>query len=448
MTQSKRLARRRFLGQTVGMGVASIMAPYVIPEGVLARAGRIGANDRIQVGLIGAGTQGSWHLGILLAEPGAVVTAVCDVWKERLDTAIGRCNGTAKPYHDYRELLRQDDVDAVLIATPQHWHALMAIHACDAGKDLYCEKPMTMSVAESLAVLRAVRKNKRVSQIGTQIHAGANYHRVVDIIRSGNLGNISMVRTFCVQNQGPNGIGNAPNGDPPKGLDWDLWKGPGADRPFNPLLVQSASTYGSFMYGGGWTPGMASHLIDLPYWALELGHPTSVSSSGGRYTIRDAGDAYDTHEVLWQWPGMTMTWMSSLVNSYGWDFQGEPGMKRRIGICFQGVNGTLVTDYGNHKVIPEGDRMKDAVEAPKVTTDSPGHHREWLDCIRTRTQPSCHVGYHYKIDIAVNLSLMSLKLGRSVRFDPATETVLNDPAATKLLKPTYRHPWKLPKEYL
>jgi len=446
MAGSDGLSRRRFLGQTVGMGAA---VPYIVSSRALAGPGRVGANDRIQIGFIGTGSQANWHLGELLKQPDVVVAAVCDVWKERRDKALAKCNGTARPFHDYRELLQQEDIDAVVIATPPHWHALQAIHACQAGKDFYLEKPMTLSVAETLAVLRAVRKHNRITQIGTQIHAWPNYRRVVDLVRSGNLGQISVVRTFNVMNQGPEGIGNPPGGEPPAGLDWDFWCGPAPLGPFHPLIVESAYTHGSFMaYSGGWTPGMAPHIIDLPYWALELGHPTRVSSSGGRYTIRDAGDAYDTHEVLWQYPNFTMTWMTSLVSSYGWDFQGEPGMKRRLGIYFHGVNGLLATDYSTHKIIPEGDRMKDAPAVPKVTPDSPGHHREWLDCLRTRRQPSCHVGYHYKIDVAINLAMLSLRLGRSVCFDPETETVPDDREAAGLLKPTYRDPWKLPAEYI
>ena len=435
----------------MGAAAMGVAAPYVIPSGVLAATSRPGPNDKIQIGMIGVNGQGNWNLDQLLKQPDVVITAICDVWKERRDKALAKCAATAKPYGDYREVLQRADVDAVLIATPPHWHALMAIQAAEAGKDFYLEKPMTLHVAESLAVLRAVEKHKRITQIGTQVHASANYRRIVDVIRSGILGPISTVRTFHVLNQGPEGIGNTPDTDPPAGLDWDMWLGPGPQRAFHPLLAKDSYHHPSFMaYSGGWTPGMAPHIIDLPYWALELGHPTCTSSSGGRYIIRDAGDAYDFHQVQWQFPNLTMTWWTSLVNSYGFDNQGGPGTHRRRGIYFHGVNGTMLAVYDVLKVIPEGDRMKDtSVEnVPKVIPDSPGHHREWLDCIRSRQQPSCHVGYHHKINVAINLSLMSLKLGRSVRFDPATETIPNDPEAQKLTKPVYREPWKFPDQYL
>jgi hypothetical protein len=169
-----------------------------------------------------------------------------------------------------------------------------------------------------------------------------------------------------------------------------------------------------------------------------------VSSAGGRYIIRDCGDAYDFHEVLWSFPGFTLSWTTSLVNSYGFDLQGEPGTRRRSVIYFHGTNGTLVTDYTTHKIIPEGGRMKPQPEVPRVVAESPGHHREWLDGIRTRRQPSCHVGYHYRIDMAITLSLLSLKLGRSITFDPATERIVGDDEAARQAVPVYREPWVFP----
>lgn len=445
MSQRKGVTRRQFVTQAA-VGVA---VPYFVARRTSAAnvASSTAANDRIRVGLIGAGGQGNWNLKQLLKEPGCEVVAVCDVWKDRLDKTLAKCP-SAVGHHDFREVLARKDIDAVLIATPPHWHAYMAVAAAEAGKDFYLEKPMTLYPAESLAIRNAVRKHKRITQIGTQVHATPHYRRMVDLLRSGALGKISVVRGFHVLNQGPEGLGHPEVGSPPAGLDVNLWCGPGPLK-YHPLLVQDAVTHCSFMaWTGGWTPGMAPHIIDLAYWALELPIPSRVSSSGGRYTVRDCGDAYDTHEVQWQYPDMTMTWTTSMVNSYGFDLQGDPGARRRAGIYFQGVNGTLVTDYSKHKIIPEGDRMKADPEVPKVTPDSPGHHREWLDCIRSRQQPSCHVGYHYKMDLAIALSLVSLKLGRSIQVDPQTETIIGDREAARLAVPEYREPWTFPKEYI
>jgi len=218
---------------------------------------------------------------------------------------------------------------------------------------------------------------------------------------------------------------------------------------FNQILAQDAFNHSSWMaYSGGWTPGMAPHIIDLPVWALDLGYPLITSASGGRYVLDDAGDAYDHHEVLWQYPKMTMTWMSSMVNSYGFDFQGAPVPQRRLGVYFHGTNGTLIADYGSLKVVPEGEKMNDLPEVPKSIPPSPGHEREWLDCIKSRRQPSCNPNYHVRVDVPIQLSLLSLKLGRSIRFDPKKEWIVGDREASKLAVPVYRKPWKFPTKYL
>jgi predicted dehydrogenase len=446
MTHRRELSRRDFM-QTAAAGAGGVAAPYFVPSGVLAQPGRPGANDRIQLALIGAGGMGRGNLNNCAKYPDVEVTGVCDVWKSRRDAAVASLKKSAKPYHDFRELLQQADVDAVIIATPPHWHCLIAVAACEAGKDIYLQKPMTLHVAESLAVQRAVAKHARICQIGTQIHASPNYRRVVELVRSGNLGPISVVRTLNVMNQGAAGLGNPPNGQPPEGLDWDLWLGPAQSRPFNPLIVKSAFENCSFMdFSGGWTPGMAPHIVDLPFWALELDYPTATSCSGGRYVIRDAGDAPDTQEVLWQFPDRTMTWSMSLANSFAFDF-GRGTRARRLGIYFHGANGTLFSDYGTHKVVPEGDWMKESQTPVPTIPASPGHEREWLDCLRSRRQPSCNPAYHGKIDIAIELANLSLKLGRTIHFDPATESIVGDKEAARMATPVYREPWRFPSQY-
>ena len=443
----EQISRRSFIREAASVGTAGMAVPYFVPAGALGAQGRAGANDKIGVGLICCGGMGRANLNACAARSDVVVTGACDVWKPRRDAVVAQYKDTARPYHDYREMLAAEDIDAVIIASPPHWHCRMAVDACEAGKDLYLQKPMTLHVAESLAVRNAVRKHKRVCQIGTQIHAGQNYRRVVEFIRSGKLGPISVARTFNVMNQGPGGVGSAPNSDPPAGMDWNLWLGPGPKRAFNPLLAQSSYHHCSFMaYSGGWTPGMAPHIIDLPVWALELGYPSVTYCSGGRYVIDDAGDGPDVQEITWQYPNFTMTWMMSLVNSFAFDFgRGTPA--RRLGIYFHGVNGTLYANYGMHEIVPEGDFLKDAEPPAPSIPPSPGHELEWLDCIRTRKQPNCNPDYHCKIDVPICLANLSMKLGRAVRFDPAAERILDDEAA-RLDVPRYRDPWEFPREYV
>ena len=317
---------------------------------------------------------------------------------------------------------------------------------------------MTMHLGESIAVRNAFRKHKIISQIGTQIHAGEHYRRMVELVRSGNLGDINTVRTFFVMNEAPNGIGSGNNTtNIPKGIDWDMWVGPALMKPYNQYLVKDAFYHCFWMdYSGGWTPGMAPHITDLPIWALNLGYPTEISAVGGRYSIKDDGDAYDNHEVLWRYPNLNMTWMQSSTNSHGWAFQQmdktgvgyETGTRRRLGIYFQGTNGTLITDYSSHFLIPEGDKMDGMETPPNSIPPSPGHELEWVECIKSRKQPSCNAEYHIKVDIPIVLSILSMKLGRSIKFDPETEKIVGDKEAAKLAIPEYRGSWKFPSKYL
>ncbi len=316
MSESTKVTRRDFLVRASAATAAGLGAPSIAPASALGLDGTPAPSDRVRIGLIGCGTMGRENLKNSAGHPAAVVTGVCDVWKSRREEVLAGHKETARPYHDYRDMLQASDVDGVIIATPPHWHALMAVHACEAKKDLYLQKPMTLHLAESLAVRNAVKKHGRISQVGTQIHATENYRRVVELIRSGNLGKVSVVRTFNVMNQGPEGVGVDPNTTPPEGLDWDRWIGPGPARPFNAILAHDAYYHASwFDYSGGWTPGMAPHIIDLPIWALDLGYPSFISSTGGRTIIKDDGDAPDVQDILWRWPGLTMTWMMNLVNS-------------------------------------------------------------------------------------------------------------------------------------
>ncbi len=433
-------SRREFLA-----AAAAVAAPTILPAKALGREGTA-PSEKISLGIIGVNGMGRANLANCAQYDDVVVTGICDVWQRRLDDAVAQHPGTARGHRDWRELLARDDIDAVIIATPPHWHALMAVEAARAGKDIYLQKPMTMYPAETLAVRNAVLQHGRVSQIGTQIHAGANYRRVVEQIRSGRLGPISVVRTFNVMNQGPGGIGHS-EAPQPDDLDWDLWCGPAPLRPYNELLARGAYEHCSFWdYSGGWTPGMAPHIVDLPVWALDLPAPRVTTCTGGRYVIDDDGDAPDVQEAVWQYDNLTMTWMMSCCNSFAFDFgRGEPA--RRLGIYFHGLRGTLIADYGRCEVVPEGALLEDTATPPESLPPSPGHEREWLDCIKSRDEPSCSVAYHWRVDIALTLANLSYRLGRSVVFDSATER-LGDADSARAALPEYRAPWRFPREYV
>jgi predicted dehydrogenase len=445
MKDHSSFSRREFVRTT---SAAALGSPLILNSTIMK--GKTAASDKINLGIIGCGGLGKVNLFAAAEHPDVVVTAACDVWKERLDPVVEKYKGTCTGYTDYRELLQHEGLDAVIIATPAHWHAIQAVEAAEAGLHIYLQKPMTMHLAESLAVRNAVKKHNVLSQIGTQIHASEHYRRMVELVRSGNLGDIGTIRTFFVMNEAPNGIGSGNNSmNIPKGLDWDMWVGPAPMQPFNPNLVKDAFYHCFWQdFSGGWTPGMAPHITDLPIWALDLGYPTEISAIGGSYIIKDDSDVYDNHEVIWRYPDLTMTWMMSLTNSYGFDFLRGQESRRRLGIYFHGVNGTLYTDYDSHKVLPEGNRMDGMETPPPTIPPSPGHELEWVECIKSGRQPSCSAEYHIKVDIPIQLSVLSMKLGKSITFDPLTEKIVGDEEAARLAIPEYRDPWKFPAEYV
>jgi predicted dehydrogenase len=442
--QSKNLKSRR---EFLGTASAAAVAPTVISGNILGSSATP-PSDRINLGIIGVNGMGRSNLDNCAAYPDVTVRAVCDVSRDRREEVVEKYKTTAKGFADYRELLALSDLDAVIIATPPHWHARMAVDAVEAAKDIYLQKPMTLYPDETIAVRNAVNRHNRISQIGTQIHAGENYRRVVEWIRSGKLGPVRTVRTFNVMNQGQEGVGRAPVENPPVGLDWNLWCGPAPWRPFNSILYKDSYNHCSFWdYSGGWTPGMAPHIIDLPIWALDLDVPEITSCTGGRFVVEDDGDAPDGQEIVWQYSDVTVTWMMSICNSFAFDFgRGEPA--RRLGIYFHALNGTLFTDYNEHEVVPEGEMLSDPSPPPQSIAPSPGHEREWLDCIKSRQQPSCNINYHWKVDIAITLANLSYRLGRSVTFDRISEKIIGDPEASSMARPEYRGPWKFPEEYL
>jgi len=410
-----------------------------------AGAGGPAPSDMVCMGFIGVGPMGSGNLAGFSARPEVYVTAICDVSQPRLDAAVKRCGGRPKAHRDFRQLLDQKDVDAVLIATPPHWHAIMAVQAARAGKDFYVEKPMTMYVAESQAVVAAACRYSRITQVGTQIHAGANYRRVVEIVRSGVLGHVNLVRTFLTSSEGRRGAGQSSNAPVPPDLDWEMWVGPGPMRPYNPAIVRGAgSGHCWFMdYSGGWIPGMGPHIVDLPVWALDLPMPSHVSCTGGRFIVNDCGDVPDVQEAVFRYPNCVMTWMMDLSNAYGFDLHGAGGPGRRLGVYFHGEHATLYSDYGTHKIVPEADPKAQLPLPGPSLPPTPGHHAEWLACIRSRQQPSCNVAYHHRVNVPLCLANLSYAIGRSVAFDPATEAILGDCEAEKLLTPVYRAPWTL-----
>lgn len=447
----KRLSRREFLEMSsltaLGAGLASgcetlqerpVVAAAPAPP---PRVGKATPNEKIVVGFIGLAGRATGLMSAFNQYNDVELGAMCDVYQPHLDRAVARTDGKAKAYRDFRKLLEQRDLDAVVIATPPHWHPLIFIYACQAGLDVYCEKPMCLYPAEGGAMLRAARENNRVTQIGTQIHADDNYRRVVEIVRSGILGDISVVRNTLYHNEAPEVLGNVADTDPPEGLDWDMWLGPSQWRPFNQALFEAGHHRYFKQFIGSWLNEMGAHMLDLPFWALELGPPEAISAVAGRYTMTDISTIPDTMEVIYEYPNFMMTWSNQCASSFG---RFMKGTSRRLLISFHGTDGTLLAEYGSYELLDDRGRLESKALPTPYIPSSNGHQREFLDCVKTRERCSCDVEYHYPIHLAMNLPHIASEVGRRIRWDAEKETIVGDAEARRLSTPEYRKPWVLP----
>ena len=419
------VSRRRFLSSSAA---ALAIAPH-------ASARILGANESITLGFIGVGGMGSGLLNIFKGMPDVRVAAVCDVFEPHQERAREAAGGKPEAFHDFRKVLDRKDIDAVVIATPDHWHAIPALLAMQAGKDVYCEKPLAYRIAEGRAVADAAAKFRRVTQMGNLIHAGENYHRVVEIVQSGVLGKITKARVWMASQSGS--LGKPADSAPPPGLDYDLWLGPAPKRPYNPN--RSHFNWRWFWdYAGGSLMDFCCHIIDPVLWAMKVDAPETITATGGRYAIDDNCETPDTLEVAYHFAnGFDLVWSNTQANSHGIDNKG-------MGIEFQGTRGTLICDYSTFQIIPEG---KETIELPaKTLKRSVGHHREFLDAIKSRDECSCNFGYGHKLTTVGHLGNIALWSGEKLKWDAKAERVTNHESANQhLSRAEYRAPWSLPK---
>jgi predicted dehydrogenase len=423
-------SRRTFLAATTALGLAGAGAR--LP----AQDARAAPNDRITLGFIGVGGMGTGLLNIFKGMPDVDIAAVCDVYEPHALRAKEAAGGKPEVVGDFRKILDRRDVDAVVVATPDHWHAIPTILACQAEKDVYCEKPLAWSIGEGRRVADATSKYKRVTQMGNLIHASETYHRMVEIVRSGVLGKIAKGRIWMAGQQ--TAFGHPPDGPPPEGCDYDMWLGPAPARPFNP----NRFTFNWRWFwdcGGGWLADFICHLYDPVAWALELDAPERIVASGGRYTSDDNGETPDTFEVTYEYPhkGFELTWSHQSHNGHGFEGRGA-------GVMFIGEKGVLHGHYNDFKVIPAG---KDEIALPEPSLPrSPGHHREWIDAIKSRVECSCHFGYGHRITTVGHLGNIAIRTGDALKWDRAGERFVNNDAANGyLFRKEYRKPWTLPE---
>src|SRR6266436_1183281 len=328
-----------------------------------------GANDRIRVAFIGMGRMGTESMDNALQLANVEVPVVCDVYQPNLEKAVaisgrGR-DGTpdarsrAKGITDFRDILRDKSIDAVNISTPDHWHAYMTIEACKAGKDVYVEKPICVAVDEGRKMVQAARKYNRVVQAGTMQRSGDHFQRACEIVRSGELGKVSFVRTWNYSNMKEEGIGNPPDGKPVAGLDWEMWLGPAPEHAFNAnRFGVDPNAFSHFRwfwdYAGGMMTDWGIHLLDIVQMPFDEAAPTSITALGGKYFITDNRDTPDTLQVTYEYPGFIATYENRLGNA-------NSMFQQNYGILFHGSKGTMFVDRGRYEIYPEKDSSLDAV---------------------------------------------------------------------------------------
>jgi len=437
------ISRRRFLQATGGAAVAAGIG-LGAPASAAPRKTKVSASEKVVLGFVGVAGRGfGAHMQEFGAMPDVELGAVCDVYQPHLDRAVSFTQGKAKAYPDFRKLLENPDIDAVVVATPPHWHSLVAIAALQAGKDVYCEKPMCRFPREGYLMAKLAREGKRVTQVGTQIHATRNYHKCVDVVRSGALGPITAVRNFCTMNDNSEGLDRPADSAPPPGLDWDFWLGPAPKVPFNIGRFRDGMHRYFKDYVGSWLHELGPHIVDLPVWALRLGQPRAVSASGGRFATDSIADVPDTMDVLWEYPNMTMTWSLTQANAYGFGI-GGPGGGRHLGILFQGRKGSLIANYDLCQPVTDDGKPIEG-PFPETTTPSPGHWREFIDSVKSRKECSCSFETHLPLHVALNLGHIALWTGRKLHWDAEKFEVTGDREANAMITPHYRGPWKLPR---
>ncbi|MFO0949322.1 MAG: Gfo/Idh/MocA family oxidoreductase [Planctomycetota bacterium] len=462
---SKELNRRGFVGHAAGLALGVELAragaageERSAPEEKVATASAA-PSERIRIALIGCGGMGRADLRDFLKFPQTELVALCDVdtrrWGEALAdvTAAGRPTEKVQTAQDFRHVLDRKDVDAVIVGTPDHWHAIPTILACQAGKDVYCEKPLAHSIVEGRAMVNAAKKHRRVVQIGTQQRSGKHFQEAVQYVQSGKLGKVHCVRTWINnRNNSPDGDGNPPDGDPPKEVDYDLWLGPAPLRAFNPVRFHYNYRW-FFDYGNGLCNDWGVHLNDIVLWAMKEKAPRSVVASGGKYVLTDISDTPDTMEVMYEYPTFTHVYsIRRCCDNAGF-------RSKSHGIEFQGSNGTLVLTRGGWFVLAEINEDK-----PRIKTEMhPGsdqhkeHVEDFLECVKTRGQTRSEIEAMHHATATCHLANISLKTGKKIYWDPEKERCMvwdgvgqkwvgEDAQANAYLFREPRKPWTIPLE--
>ena len=443
---NQKVTRRVFTRTTA----AAAMSAAAVGSGRAA-----GANERIRLGFIGVANRGGQLLDAFLNHDDVRVVALCDVHRPTLQKAVAkvgtRVGGKAATYGDFRELIDRKDVDAVVIATPDHWHAVQTIAACDAEKDVYVEKPLSITVHEGRRMVEAARRNRRVVQVGTHRRSSDLYAKLAALTASGKLGQITVSRAYRLSNMYPLGIGKAKPSAPPPDLDWDMWLGPRPMQPFQsnvvPYKFRWWQLYSSQMANWG------VHYLDAMRWLTGELAPVSISALGGRFAVDDDRTVPDTMEATFEFASGRLAIFGQYEASGNPIFPYDNPALSRPEMELRGTQGTAYIGGRTFNVVPErGGQFQDRTPRMEpITVEAAGgnadltttHARDFLDCIKTRNRPNADVEIGHRSTTMSLLANISLVTRSRLEWDAENERITNSDAANELLHYEYRKPWVL-----
>ncbi len=425
--------RRQFLQHSLATGAGLALA---------ARSGsaqKASPGEKLNLGIIGVANRGGDNLNGV-AEQNQNIVALCDIDDNYLAAAKQRFP-MAETYNDFRKMLERKDLDAVVVSTPDHCHAPATAMALELGLHTYCEKPLAHTVYEARRLAELAKKHKRVTQMGTQIHAENNYRRVVEVIRSKAIGEVREVHVWA-DRVWAGGVVPSDKPPVPANIHWDLWQGPVPERSYSPVYLP-ATWRGYWAYGNGTLGDMACHHMDLPFWALDLRYPTRVAAEGPEVNSETTPAwlmvHYDFPERQ-QLPAVKLTWYNGGKRPPHF---AEGKLPRwGDGTLFVGDKGMLLADYGRYRLLPETDFADYKPPTPTIP-DSIGHHKEWIEACKTGGPTTCNFDYSGALSEAVLLGCVAYRTGHAIDWDPKGLRCRRSKVATEMLKPHFRPGWKI-----
>jgi predicted dehydrogenase len=433
--------RRRFLQTTAAVGAAGFWQGLLRAD--VQKQGS--ANEKLHVGVIGVAGQGRYNWNEVVKTGGAEIVALCDADETRTKEARERFP-KAPFYADFRKMLEQKGMDAVIVATPDHTHAPATVAALKAGLHVYCEKPLTHTVHEARVVAETAAKQQRVTQMGIQIHnqMDNNYRRVVELVQTGAIGPVREVHIWCNRGGGRRGNADRPKETPPvpAGLHWDLWLGPAPYRPYHSAYVPGRWR-GWWDFGGGTLADMGCHYTDLAFWALKLRHPEKIAAEGPPAHPETAAPWLIVHyeyPARGELPPVKLTWYDG--GKLPAQFTEWQVPTWNAGVLFVGSKGMLAANYPDHKLLPEK-QYADFQRPKPFIPNSIGHHKEWVEACKTGGPTTCNFDYSGALAEAVQLGVVAYRLGKPLTWDAKNLQAVNEPGAERFLRKEYRKGWTL-----